>query len=374
MSLIHDYLKKTQVEAPSQDKTGDVPPALKSSAKKRDLASIFRVAAVIAVVIIAGMVYLAVHSTTQKMTIPPDLVEQPPHLEVEELSPGPRPLDVKLIAPITEPGEKAVAAAVPTAPAEALPPMKRAAPAAKKEVTTPPVASEALATPDSPEPPFPVESYPPVKVRVAPIAPPVATRTVEVDQDHYYQLGLLAQKQGDYREAEKQYRGVLVDNPAHLGALTNLAAVYILQNSYTQARTTLDRILRLDPHNTKAVVNLGIISLKTGEPDSAERRFQEALRIDPGEETALTNLAYLAKQQNNTVQLEEYYRRLLAAAPDNVEIMFAYASLLEQGSRFAEASSLYQKCLDLDAVKGNQPLSRQITDRIGLLRAYAQRQ
>lgn len=380
MSLINDYLKKTQVEAPPQDKMGDVPPALKSSAKTRDWASILRVAAVVAVVSIAGMVYLVVHSTTQKMTLPPDLMEQPPEIEVAEVSPAPLPAAERGAPPVPKGTESLVSSAPVTAPQElsAAPraqqqPNKKSAPAApKNQDIVPPVATAAPAKTDSPEIAAPAHDYPPV--RVAPIAPPVVTRTVEVDQDHYYQLGLMAQKQGDYRDAEKHYRGVLVDNPAHIEALTNLAAVYVLQNNYPEARTILDRILRLDPHNTKALVNLGIISLKTGEPETAERKFQEALSIDPDEETALTNLAYLAKQKNDLTQLEGYYKKLLAVAPDNVEIIFAYASLLEQGSRFSEASSLYQKSLDLDTVKANRPLMQQITDRIGLLRSYAQRQ
>jgi Flp pilus assembly protein TadD len=380
MSLINDYLKKTQVEAPPSERTGDVPPALMSSGKTRDLAAILRVATIFVVVIIAGMVFLVVHSTTQKATIPPDLAGRHPYLEAERRAPAPTPVANETIAPAPKEHAKAPVVSVPPLTTEKPAPAIAVEPPADKPETVV-VKKEETSLPENISAPVnktvarsspAANEYPPV--RVVPMQPPVAARTVEVDQAHYYQLGLMAQQQGDFREAEKYYQQLLADDPAHLEALTNLSAVYILQNNYTQARTTLDRILRLHPHNTKALVNLGIISLKSGQPDSAERRFQEALSIDPEEQTALTNLAYLAKQQNNTSQLEGYYKKLLGIAPDNVEILFAYASLLEQGSRFGEASSLYRQCLELDAVKGNQPLAQQITERIRVLRSYSQRQ
>lgn len=381
MSLINDYLKKTQAEAPIQDKTGDVPPALKSSAKTRDVASSVRTAAVLAVVIIAGMVYVALHSTSKKMTVPPDLLRQSPEIEGTTAPPAPLP-PVEKAAPTvlvsSEPADVSAAVTLPkerSAPAEphapAAPPRQQPpAPATQEVRLAPPGAASAA---DAHIPHSPASAEKPLPSEGVPSFPQVLARSVEADRDHYYQVGLMAQKQGDYREAEKHYRRVLAAHPAHLEALTNLAAVYILQNNYTEARATLDTILRVSPRNTKALVNLGIINLKTGQPEAAERRFLEALSIDPREETALTNLAYLAKEKNDAGQLEHYYTRLLEVAPDNVEVMFAYASFLEQASRFSEAGSLYQKCLDLDAVKNNRTLVQQVTDRIALLRSYAQR-
>jgi len=207
-------------------------------------------------------------------------------------------------------------------------------------------------------------------VRVAPIQKPEKPKTVEVDLNHYFQIGLMAQKEDDFQEAEKFYREVLLQDPAHMGALINLAAVYIHQKKTTDAEKTLRKILRIDPKNTKAIVNLGIINLTLNQREQARMRFQEALRINPREETALINLAFLAKQEDNTSLAEKYYKDILSIDSENFEVLLAYASLLEKNSRFKEALSCYQKTLEVPAVIENEQLYGRVRDRIDLLRYY----
>jgi len=381
MSLINDYLKKTQDEAPHREQPADVPPTLKGGGTSRGGRRGLRISVIAVLGIIAGVAYYHFQSSLRKTAPPPDLVA----------SLGERPLtySARSKAPATSTAEQplpvsgAIASVSATDTSQPTPTEERAAadkPTQTKDrpqATRQEPAKVAEAIPEeaektaSPEPKQAVQiAQASPKVTIAPLQKPKEQETVEVDSNHYFQIGLIAQKDGDFQEAERFYQEVLVQDPAHMGALTNLAAVYIQQKKTADAERTLQKILRIDPKNTKALINLGIISLNRNQPDQAKERFQEALRIDPREETALINLAYLASQENDTALAEKYYKDILSITPQNVQVLLAYASLLEKNSRFAEAISCYQKSLDVPAVKENDQLCRQIRDRIDVLRYY----
>jgi tetratricopeptide (TPR) repeat protein len=207
--------------------------------------------------------------------------------------------------------------------------------------------------------------------KATPVNPPLGeTQEKELFIDRYYQNGLIAQKRGDYREAEKFYLAVLKEAPSHIDSLTNLSAVYIQLRRYPEAKELLHRIIQQDKRNAKSHVNLGIVDMHLGQYLSATQWLQEALRINPREESALINLAYLAQKENNTVLLEKYYRELLDVSPQNESVLLSYASLLEGTERYSDAVTCYQRALELDKIKNDQKLSRQIKERINLLAYY----
>jgi Tfp pilus assembly protein PilF len=392
MSLINDYLKKTQDEAPPLEQPGDVPPLLKSSGKGGGGKLAIRISVIAVLGLIAGVVYYSFQSSMEKTTPPPELVaslnEGPLHYPVVQSKAPATASATRTAEDPSKTGEnfpaaEAIAAVSEEETAQPAPPEtittaeKPAAPEPRTEAVVQEPARTIATKPEVAEMPSPqprntiqvAQASPPV--RVAPIKKPEEHKTVEVDLNHYFQIGLLAQKEGDFQEAAKFYREVLVQDPAHMGALINLAAVYIHQKKTTDAEKILRKILRIDPKNTKALVNLGVINLAFNQREQARIRFQEALQIDPREETALINLAFLANQEDNTSLAEKCYKDILSIDPENVEVLLAYASLLEKNSRFAEALSWYQKSLEVPAVIENDQLNNRVRDRIDLLMYYS---
>ena len=375
MSLINDYLKKTQKEAPPSDKPGDVPPLLKSSQKGRRASFALRLTGFIIVGVIAAAVYFAFQFSNNKTRPPRELVapntgfdQQTP---VQEKTPEVISRVRKDTEKYRESPKKLVSAANAPAPLagkvtgkKSLSEEEKAVPALDRK------ASFEKSPPSSETPASSSNDQVPPPVKITSFKGSTKSKTIDVDIGHYYQIGLMAQRDGDFLEAERFYRKVLEKNPSHIKALINLSAVYILQGKLTEAEKATRKILRIDPKNSKALVNLGIINLKSYQYEPAKRHFQEALRISPREETALINLAFLSKQESDTPLMEKYYNEILNISPDNYEVLLAYASLLEKTNRFAEALSYYQKSLDLDEIKKNERLSGQIKDRINLLRYY----
>jgi Tfp pilus assembly protein PilF len=384
MSLINDYLKKTQDEAPPPDQPGDVPPLLKSGGKSGGGKLALRISVIAVLGIVAGVVYYNFQSSVQETNPPPELVASLGERTLEQPASSKAPAATYTTRAPEEnlPVVRAIAAA--PAKEESKPThTEREAPAVKPVKTEPApeapaqqpaeaIESEPAAViTSSPQPKKVVriaQASPPVKI--APIEKPERPTAVEVDLNHYFQIGLMAQKDGNFQEAQRFYREVLVQDPAHMGALINLAAVYIHQKKTTDAEKTLRKILRIDPKNTKALVNLGIINITLNEVEQARTRFQEALRIDPREETALFNLAFLANREGDTALAETYYKDILSITPQNAEVLLAYASLLERDGRFAEALSCYQRSLEVAAVQENEQLHGQVKKRINVLRYY----
>jgi len=119
------------------------------------------------------------------------------------------------------------------------------------------------------------------------------------------------QKQGSFKEAEAEYRAILVENPNYAEALANLAAVLIRMDRYEEAVSEYQTALRLAPQLTPVLLNLGIAHYRKGE-------FEKAV---------------------------DAFRRFLDRSPENLQAMQLMGlSLLEMG-REEEAVSLLQQAV-----------------------------
>ena len=380
MSLINDYLDKTQRESPRPEQSVDVPPILISSRKERRRNSPARLAAFIGIGVMAVAVYFVSRSSTQEITLPPEIagpikqVSRQASLQAsahgmtqEAVSPP-----VTLLQEILPEAGKRPSTGIAEELAADLIRKKREKRLLSLLIETQAPGSEGkgpsrrkLASSVPEEGSSPAGTGPPVMVtsRERPAKP----ATADVDISHLYQIGLMAQKDGDLRAAERYYGDVLEKDSSHAEALTNLSAIYVQQGRFSDAEKYLSRILRIDPGNSGAFVNLGIINLERGLYKEADNLFREALRINQGEERALVNLAFLARRKNDLALTEEYYRKILAISPDDREVILSYASLLEKCERFEKALSYYRKSLDLEDVKADVGLVGRIKERINLL-------
>ena len=429
MSLINDYLKKTEEKTPPSNLQGDIPPSLKKIGKGGIGKYGVHMAAVIVTCTLAGASYVVFITPRTESTKKVQLAGvypikqaktasrqaekrvQPlsvkgPSLKTKKRAPvsTPSPLEEEGLTTLplrdktrpdiptkepekTRPGketlkEKRVLAMVSEKEAKMVPEkeVKGADMAAKvpevshsivtilaekKTVESVSIRSR-LKKPETPTKPLHKKTVPREK---RPIQIGMLERSNE-DINRCYQNGLVAQRKGDYQGAGRYYLKVLERDPSNMNTLTNLSAVYILLEKYAEAKKILDKICRIDVNNVKAIVNLGIIDFNLGHYGMAKQRFQEALQINPREESALINLAYLAQRENNIPLMEKNYNEILRISPVNHEVLLAYASLLEKNKRFTEALGCYRKSLELDGVKSDSGLTGQIRDRIRLLTYY----
>jgi tetratricopeptide (TPR) repeat protein len=204
---------------------------------------------------------------------------------------------------------------------------------------------------------------PPPAREKAPAPPSPASRTAT----QYFQLGQMAQRDGDWTGAETYYLAGLKEMPDHVKMLTNLSAVYIRQNRLEDAGRVLERARGLAPGDANVLVNLGNVELGQKRYDRARAWFLQSVQVDPGNEAALTNLAYLAQLRGDLAEMETYYQKILAVSPRNSEVLLALAGAFEKKERWQEAIACYERSLGIDRVREDRELTGRIKTRIRLL-------
>ena len=111
---------------------------------------------------------------------------------------------------------------------------------------------------------------------------------------------------GNYNEAEINYRKALDKNPVNSTAQFNLGDAMYQQENYEKAAEVFsasDISKKSSTEKSDIYYNLGNSKLKAGKADEAMAAYKQALRENPSNEDARYNLEYLRqKQQQNQDQ------------------------------------------------------------------------
>ncbi len=93
-----------------------------------------------------------------------------------------------------------------------------------------------------------------------------------------YLLGLIARAGNEPDEAVAAFRRVLEIDAEDVGAMVNLALVYVQQRQYVEAVALCEAALAIEPFNATAAYNLAVALTRSGAREAGERamvRFQE---------------------------------------------------------------------------------------------------
>ncbi|MGW7361254.1 tetratricopeptide repeat protein [Streptomyces sp. NPDC054802] len=108
-------------------------------------------------------------------------------------------------------------------------------------------------------------------------------RALELDPDNklaWYNLGVIAQRDGRTADAREAYDKALKIDPTYASALFN-EAVLLESSDPDQAVALLKRAVAADPKASTAYLRLGRALAKKGRDDEAEDAFRRAVAIDP---------------------------------------------------------------------------------------------
>lgn len=97
----------------------------------------------------------------------------------------------------------------------------------------------------------------------------------------YYNLGVIAQTQGDGESAESDFRIALTIDPDFVPALFNLA---ILRTSSGSAREAIDlykHVIQVDESYAVAHLNLGFLLVDDGQAKEGKAELSIAVQLDP---------------------------------------------------------------------------------------------
>jgi Tfp pilus assembly protein PilF len=96
----------------------------------------------------------------------------------------------------------------------------------------------------------------------------------------HYNLGYIAQTQGDSGEAEQQYRAAIETDPRFVPALYNLAIV-VTPNDTGEAIALYRRAIKSDKNDANSHFNLGLLLRQQGKTAEGNSQIQQAVALNP---------------------------------------------------------------------------------------------
>jgi hypothetical protein len=113
---------------------------------------------------------------------------------------------------------------------------------------------------------------------------------------------------GKNEEAKTAYLELLVQEPAHFGALNNLGNLVYSMGYRNAAKSLYARAVELHPNNPKGHVNLANLLVET-DPARATQHYEAALKIDPDHIEANRGMAYVLTRLRNENQAAIHRRK-----------------------------------------------------------------
>ncbi|MFN0196196.1 MAG: tetratricopeptide repeat protein [Planctomycetaceae bacterium] len=132
-------------------------------------------------------------------------------------------------------------------------------------------------------------------------------------------LGAVLEQQGNYKDAEKIYQGVLERRPDDTNALFHLGAMYAVQGRFEEAARIFEKSLATEPDSPQPLFNLGLARARLGQAEVAERHFVELLQLDPLFPGGWVALGNLLSRQGRTAEAIAAFESELEFNPSSVE-------------------------------------------------------
>ena len=124
------------------------------------------------------------------------------------------------------------------------------------------------------------------------------------DPRHYkasFELGRALEKQGDYAEADKAYRGAITIYSLYARPFHRLAKLYMRFGHLQEAIAVLEEGNRLNPGSLPICTTLGIALKEAGRFDEAKEAFNNAVGLGPDDGINLYYLAGVIEEQSRVL-------------------------------------------------------------------------
>lgn len=123
---------------------------------------------------------------------------------------------------------------------------------------------------------------------------------------------------------------------------------FLARKLYEDAVIEYRKAVAIDPYNPSAINRLGIAYHQSQRLPEAERQYRAVLRVNPYYLEALNNLGsidYVRKRYNRAM---DYYEKALEIRPNSPTILQNIGSCLFAMERFEDGMKIYQRALELD--------------------------
>jgi Tfp pilus assembly protein PilF len=171
---------------------------------------------------------------------------------------------------------------------------------------------------------------------------------VPMGAKQHFDYGLALQKEGQWEQAEQQYKIALSYKPADAKSHMNLATVLMAQARYDAAVPRMEEALRLQPDNGEFHFGYASLLQRLGRGDEAGLQYEAAARLLPDSPEAHYDYALvLASAGKENDALRELHRAV-QLKPDYVDAQLKLADALFAKGDLEEAKMHYSTALRAD--------------------------
>ena len=162
-----------------------------------------------------------------------------------------------------------------------------------------------------------------------------------------WQHALALGKKGEYREAERQLREALEDEPEHPLLKSSLARMYLRQNRLREARILSESVLSVNPEYPQALYVLGEIHVHEDDLEEALQYFRQAAQKDHRPYLIHSILKTLRRLGRYEEALETVESALIRER-ENPRLLKEKALVLDRMKRMDEALRAYERLQELE--------------------------
>ncbi len=152
-------------------------------------------------------------------------------------------------------------------------------------------------------------------------------------------------QRGALAEAERRYRHILSQLPAHADSLHNLGLIALHAGDATSAVDLIEKAIAADNRKAEYHYNIALAWRALNRPDRVAAHLERAIEIRGDYALAHLNLGNMRREQGRLAEAIACYERALALSPNspaarfNLANMLAEATALGGGSRELSAGS-----------------------------------
>jgi tetratricopeptide (TPR) repeat protein/SAM-dependent methyltransferase len=157
----------------------------------------------------------------------------------------------------------------------------------------------------------------------------------------FHQRGALA-------DAERGYRLILAQSPAHADSLHNLGLIALNAGNAASAVELMDKAIAADPRKAEYHYNIALAWRALDLTDQTAAHLERAIELRSDYALAHLNLGNIRREQGRLPEAVTCYERALALSPNSPAARFNLANMLAELRRFEAAIVHYQQVLKLE--------------------------
>jgi Flp pilus assembly protein TadD len=171
---------------------------------------------------------------------------------------------------------------------------------------------------------------------------------VPMGAKQHFDYGLALQKEGQWEQAEQQYKIALSYKPADAKSHMNLATALAAQARYDAAVPHVEEALRLQPDNGEFHFGYASLLQRLGRGDEAGLQYEAAARLLPDSPEAHYNYALILASAGKGNDALRELQRTVQLRPDYVDAQLKLADALFAKGDLEEAKMHYTTALRAD--------------------------